>query len=92
MFCKSQGALLKNTYLEDGTVVVWKDFENSFTMIGIGKCITEKVILDLLDLAFSAMIYTIGLNEVKLNKNPEQLKRELKVRLVSEVRIYLVYH
>lgn len=79
MFCKSQGALLKNTYLEDGTVVVWKDFENSFTMIGIGKCITEKVILDLLDLAFSAMIYTIGLNEVKLNKNPEQLKRELKV-------------
>lgn len=92
MFCKSQGALLKNTYLEDGTVVVWKDFENSFTMIGIGKCITEKVILDLLDLAFSAMIYTIGLNEVKLNKNPEQLKRELKVRFVLVVRIYLICH
>lgn len=81
MFCKSQGALIKNAYLEDGTVVVWKDYENSFTMIGIGKTITEKVILDLLDMAFSAMIYTIGLNEIKLNKNPEQLKRELKVRI-----------
>lgn len=82
MFCKSQGALLKCTYLDDGTVVVWKDFENCFTMIGIGKCITEKVILDLLDLAFNTMIFTIGLNEVKLNKNPEQLKRELKVNKV----------
>lgn len=79
MFCKSQGALLKNVYLDDGTVVVWKDFENFYTMIGIGKNITEKVILDLLDLAFNAIIYTIGWNEVKLSKNSEQMKRELKV-------------
>lgn len=82
MFCKSQGALLQNVYLDDGTVVVWKDFENCFTMIGIGKNITEKVIVDLLYLAFNAMIYTIGLNEIKLNKNSEQMKRELKVSAV----------
>ena len=79
MFCKSQDVRLKNTYLEDGGVVVWKEFEGCFTMIGIAKAITERVIRDLLELVFNAMIFTIGLNEVKGNKNPEQLKRELKV-------------
>lgn len=79
MFCKSQGAQLTSTYLEDDTVIVWKDFENCFTMIGIVKGYTEKMIRDLLDVIFNATIFSIGLNEVKHNKNPEQLKRELKV-------------
>lgn len=79
MFCKSQGAQLTSTYLEDDTIIVWKDFENYFTMIGIGKSYTEKVIRDMLDIIFNATIFSIGLNEVKHSKNPEQLKRELKV-------------
>lgn len=86
MFCKSQGAHLNSTYLEDDTVVVWKDFENCFTMIGIGRGYTEKVIRDFLDVVFNATIFSIGLNEVKHNKNAEQLKRELKVCL------YLVFY
>lgn len=80
MFCKSHGALLTSTYLEDDTIIVWKEFENCFTMIGIVKGYTEKMIRDLLDVIFNATIFSIGLNEVKHNKNPEQLKRELKVR------------
>lgn len=81
MFCKSQGSQLNSTHLEDETIIVWKDFENCFTMIGIGKGYTEKVIRDFLDIVFNATIFSIGLNEVKHNKNPEQLKRELKVCL-----------
>lgn len=79
MFCKSQGSLLSSTYLDDDTVIVWKDYENSLTLIGIGKEYTEKVIRDFLDLMFNATVFSIGLNEVKLNKSPEHLKRELKV-------------
>lgn len=71
---------LQNTHLEDGTIIVWKEFEQSFTMIGIGKGYTEKILLDLLEVIFNATIFTIGLNEVKHNKNAEQIKRELKVR------------
>lgn len=89
MFCKSQGALLNSTYLEDETVIVWKDFENCFTMIGIGRDYTEKVIRDFLDIVFNATIFSIGLNEVKHSKNPEQLKRELKVR--SGVRSFTLH-
>lgn len=80
MFCKSQRVQLQSTHLDDGTIVVWKEFENCFTMISIGKDYTEKVLRDLLELIFNATIFTIGLNEVKHNKNAEQLKRELKVR------------
>lgn len=79
MFCKSQGAQLTATYLDDDTVIVWKDYENALTLIGIGREYPEKVIRDFLDLMFNATIFSIGLNEVKLNKNPDQLKRELKV-------------
>lgn len=79
MFCKSQRVQLQNTHLEDGTIIVWKEFENSFTMIGIGKGYTDKVLRDLLEVIFNATIFTIGLNEVKHNKNAEQIKRELKV-------------
>lgn len=89
MFCKSQRVQLQNTYLEDGTIIVWKEFENSFTMIGIGKGFTEKILRDLLEIVFNATIFTIGLNEVKHNQNAEQIKRELKVnaQYVSTVRV-----
>lgn len=86
MFCKSQGAQLTSTYLEDDTIIVWKEFENCFTMIGIVKGYTEKMIRDLLDVIFNATIFSIGLNEVKHNKNPEQLKRELKVCILFSIQ------
>lgn len=88
MFCKSQGSLLSSTYLDDDTVIVWKDYENSLTLIGIGKEYTEKVIRDFLDLMFNATIFSIGLNEVKLNKSPENLKRELKVSRKTNENAY----
>lgn len=84
MFCKSQGVHLQNTHLDDGTLIVWKEFENSFTMIGIGKGYTEKILRDLLEIVFNATIFTIGLNEVKHNQNAEQFKRELKVSLTAD--------
>lgn len=89
MFCKSQGALLSSTYLDDDTVIVWKDYENSFTLIGIGREYTEKVVRDFMDLMFNATIFSIGLNEVMLNKNPDKLKRELKVgRIETNVDLF----
>lgn len=79
MFCKSQGVNLKTTYLEDGVVIVWKEFEKSITLIGSAKGITENVLRDLLELTFNAIILFIGYNEIKHNKNIDRLKREFKV-------------
>lgn len=81
MFSKSQRVQLETTHLDDGTIVIWKEFENCFSMITIGKNYTENVLRDLLELIFNATIFTVGLNEVKHNKNAEHLKRELKVNL-----------
>lgn len=79
IFCKSQKASLQSTQLEDGTIIIWKEFENSLTMITIGKDFTEKILRDLQEVIFNAIVFTIGLNEVKTNHNADQLKRELKV-------------
>lgn len=79
MFCKSQKVQLQTTHLDDGTIVTWKEFENTLTTIVIGRGYTERVLRDLQEIVFNATIFTIGLNEVKADKNAEQLKRELKV-------------
>lgn len=80
MYCKSQAIQLKTTYMEDG-IVIWKEYEDSITMIGAAKGVTERVLTDLLDLAFNAMIVCVSLIEIKHMKNVEHLKRELKVKL-----------
>lgn len=77
MFCKSQGVTLKTTYIDDG-LVVWREFENCITLIVSAKGITESVLSDLMELVFSAMVFSISLNGLRHNKNAEQLKRELK--------------
>lgn len=78
MFCKSQGVQLKTTYLEDG-VVVWREFENCITLIVAAKGIPERVVIDLMQLVFDAMVLCLGLTELRrLTKNAENLKRELK--------------
>lgn len=64
--------------MEDG-IVIWKEYEGCITMIGAAKGITEKVLDDLLDLTFNAMVVCVSLNEIKHMKNVEHLKRELKV-------------
>lgn len=64
--------------MEDG-IVIWKEYEDCITMIGAAKGVTERVLTDLLDLAFNAMIVCVSLNEIRHMKNVEHLKRELKV-------------
>lgn len=106
MFCKSQGATLHSTHLDDGSLVMWREFHNAITLIaltrgdaalaagqanctgaaaataaaavGNGCPLTDRVIADLLELVFGAMVLAVGLDELRSNENADQLKRELK--------------
>lgn len=125
MFCKSQGATLHSTHLEDGSLVMWREFHNAITLIALTRgdaavaaaaaaaatnsastaigvptavvvssattsasaaatttatcCpVAERVVADLLELVFGAMVLAVGLDELRSNENADQLKRELK--------------
>jgi hypothetical protein len=80
MFCKSQNVELKSTILEDDRLMVWKEYENAILMIAVSKEVTEKVLINLMDISVSALILYLGINEVKNlpNSNIERFKRELK--------------
>lgn len=77
MFCKSQCVDLQKTFTNDG-IVIWREYDDTILLIGAAKGISEKVLRELLDLTFNAMIFTIGLNELNNSRNPEKLKRDLK--------------
>lgn len=80
MFCKSQGVTMQTTHMDDG-LIVWKEYENCLTLIGAARGLTERVLTDLLDLAFNAVISCVSLNELRQTKNVEHLKKGLiKVR------------
>lgn len=101
---------MHNTHLDDGSLVMWREFHNAITLIaltrgdvaltaaaaaaqsagaaastsavvagaGNGCPIADRVIGDLLELVFGAMVLTVGLDELRSNENADQLKRELK--------------
>lgn len=120
MFCKSQGATLHSTHLDDGSLVMWREFHNAITLIALTRAdatvaaaaaaaaavasvannattptaavcggpatsatatccpVAERVVADLLELVFGAMVLAVGLEELRSNENADQLKRELK--------------
>lgn len=83
MFCKTQNINLKATHTNDG-LILWKEFgvkNDSFLIIGAAKGITKKVLDDLINLIFSLMIMSVGLNELQNTRNIEKLKRDLKPNL-----------
>lgn len=77
MFCKSQGITLNSTHTEDW-ILVWKDFEDTITLIAAGKGFTEKTLWNLLDLIFGSLILFIGLEALKSQKSYDCMKREAK--------------
>ncbi|XP_037904192.1 protein fuzzy [Hermetia illucens] len=77
MFCKSQGVQLKSTHTDDW-ILVWKDYENTVTLIAAGKGITEKMLWTLLDLVFNSFLLFVSLEEIQIHKNFDRIKREAK--------------
>lgn len=78
MFCKNQGSQLMSTEFNDGKII-WKEFENSITVIGIGKGYSEIFLSELVDLTFHAMVLCVGIEELRSVANLERLKRDLKM-------------
>ncbi|XP_039275508.1 protein fuzzy homolog [Nilaparvata lugens] len=79
MFCNSQQSGLKSTSTQDSTVV-WKDYEDSITLIVAASTTNESALTELMDCIFNTIILTVGLEEVRglQTRNIERLKRELR--------------
>nr|CAD7442720.1 unnamed protein product [Timema bartmani] len=78
MFGKSQDVILKSTSTQDMTAV-WKNVEDSVTLIAIASGASEALLNHLLKSVFNAMVLTVGINELKSPRNADRLKRELRV-------------
>ncbi|XP_066597945.1 protein fuzzy homolog [Prorops nasuta] len=77
MFLKSQNINLFCTDLPD-TTVVWKEFENSIILIIIASGATKYVLDKFLNSVFSAMVFFVGIDEIRNLKNVEKLKKDLR--------------
>lgn len=77
MFCKNQGSQLIATEFEDG-LVLWREFESSITVIGVGRGYSSTYLSELIELTFHAMVLCVGVDELRNVQNLERLKRDLK--------------
>ncbi|XP_055614208.1 protein fuzzy isoform X2 [Uranotaenia lowii] len=71
------GVDLSITHLEEG-MIIWKEYDGTLMMIGIARGITEKVLRNLLDYSYHAMVFCVGIAAIKKIKNIDRFKRELK--------------
>lgn len=78
MFLKSQNVTLSSTDLSD-TTVIWKEFEQSITLIAMASGVTKYVLEKFLDATFGAMVLFIGIDEIKNIKNIERLKKDMRL-------------
>lgn len=78
MFLKSQNIKLLNTNLPD-TTIMWKEFEQSITLIVIASGTTKSVLDKFLNAVFGAMILFVGIEELKNTKNIEKLKKDMRL-------------
>lgn len=79
---------LLSTETEDYKVV-WKEFHDSITLIGLSSGCTKSVLESLLESVFNTMVLIVGLDEIKSQKNIERLKRELRVCRSTNQKLYL---
>ena len=77
LFCKTQNVGLDMTEFDENGLVIWKEFE-SLLFIGISTNLTEKVLRNLIEKSFLAMVLHVGINEVKNMKNVDRFKRDLR--------------
>ncbi|EEB11608.1 conserved hypothetical protein [Pediculus humanus corporis] len=78
MFAKSQDVLLEDT-VSDENVICWKEYHESLILIGMSSTSTSAGLKEFLDLVFDAIVMCLGIDELINIKNPERLKRELRV-------------
>ncbi|XP_044732200.1 protein fuzzy homolog [Chrysoperla carnea] len=78
MFGKSHNIELLNTGTENAAIV-WKEFQDSIVLIGIAHETSEEIISLLLESIFHAMVLTVGLEDIKNQRNVERLKRDLRI-------------
>lgn len=78
MFLKSQDIKLLYTDLPD-TTIMWKEFEQSITLIVIASGTTKYILDKFLDAIFGAMILFVGIDEIKSTKNIEKLKKDMRL-------------
>lgn len=77
MFLKSQDIKLNDTKMPD-TVIAWKEFAESITLIAIASGTTKKNLEMFIDAVFNSMILVVGIDEIKNPRNIERLKKDLR--------------
>ncbi|XP_034243212.1 protein fuzzy homolog [Thrips palmi] len=78
MFCKSQDVILQTTSTQD-TTYVWDEFEDSIVLVAAASCSSEVILRKLLNAVFNSMLLLVGVDEIRNIRNPDRLKRELRV-------------
>lgn len=77
MFLKSQDIKLNDTQMPD-RVISWKEYVESITLIAIANGTTRKILDYFIDAVFNAMIFVVGIEEIKNPRNIEKLKKDLR--------------
>lgn len=80
MFGKPLGIEVLET-LTDDYAVSWREFEDSVIIIGAASGCSIEVLNRLLEDVFNAVVLVVGIKEIKMQRNIERLKRELRVCL-----------
>ncbi|XP_004694349.1 PREDICTED: protein fuzzy homolog [Condylura cristata] len=86
MFGQNLEVQLSSARTED-TTVVWKSFHDSITLIVLSseEGTSELRLERLLQMVFGAMVLLVGLEELTNIRNVERLKKELRVRLQTNL-------
>ncbi|XP_026469258.1 protein fuzzy homolog isoform X1 [Ctenocephalides felis] len=77
LFCKTYSYDLQSTKIKNGSIV-WKEFYDSIILIIISPTTTEIVLQEFLSKVFCAMVFYVGLDQLKDIKSVERLKRDLR--------------
>ncbi|KAL1122092.1 hypothetical protein AAG570_003498 [Ranatra chinensis] len=77
LYGKLRGIEIQSTQTENVSVL-WREYQDSITLIGIGRRNDEHILSDVLDEIFNAMIFLVGIDEIKNIRNAERLKRDLR--------------
>ncbi|XP_072382705.1 protein fuzzy homolog [Diabrotica undecimpunctata] len=78
MFGKPFGIDVLET-LTDDYAVSWKEFEDSIIIIGAASGCSIDILNRLLEDVFNTIVLIVGIKELKMQRNIERLKRELRI-------------
>lgn len=82
MYGKSHNMLLKSTSTEDMTIV-WREFENSVTLIAAGVTLSEQPLSDLCQAVFNTLVMFVGIEELRTIRNVERLRKDLRMSFAT---------